>query len=445
MKLNLIPLIIISLVFNTVSVRADQPLDPGQAGPAADDNVLEKAIDDALSVEKAPAKFRTATPQQAVAAVNPTPSASPAAGLQATDTSKPAPKLRQKPAKMMRMAEDKPKVEMVDKKAAPKSHKITKEEADYLKKVDGAGTPSEQELAANKNKSPAYVPAPVEAQEVKHEGFLVERDSSKVIRKRMSFLDALNVKVCYSAGLSIILDEDIQTELQRVIIDDKIFFDAIDFDNHRGVFVKLKQPIPEGKYWESSVRLVRKDNDKTYLVNLLGVPCPKSGVSPYPKTVYLKDKFPGISGKNSKLNTPEDTIIDMSDGLPRKNENKINVYDMIARSTSDWTIFGIQIQFPVDKLITPEKLLTIKVLDNLQMNELPARVEYIKVPSEKATESLGVPTARFKAVVNIDKQYFTEQRYLYFMFVDKDGGYYQYIRVDTLPYVLSLKERGFDI
>jgi hypothetical protein len=292
-----------------------------------------------------------------------------------------------------------------------------------------------------------YEPAPSEAQEVKHEGFVIERDSSKIIKKRMSYTDSLTVKMCEIGGLSVVLDDDIQTELQTAVIDDKVFFDAAIFDNHRGAYVRLNVPIPDGKQRESALRLVRKDNDKAYLINLIGVPCPKNGTSPYPKEIYIKDKMAGISGKTSKIMTPEDTVIELSDGLPRKSEadgNHITIYDMVARSTSDWTIFGIQVMRTDGKGFNPSDF-TIKMIDNLQVSQLPTKVDFLPVQSEKATNSLGVNTGRYKVIVNIDKQYMTENRYLYLMLENKKDGYYQYVRIDTLPYVMSLRKRGFDI
>jgi hypothetical protein len=323
---------------------------------------------------------------------------------------------------------------------------ITPEESDYLNSLNKKNVVKEKP-----HKDGIYVPAPVEPQEERHEGFVMERDSSKIVTKRVSYMDSINVKVCFSSGLSIVMDSDIKTEMQTGLLDDKTYFGAKDFENHRGVYVHLIQPVPDGFYWESAVRIIRKDNDKTYLVNLTGVPCPHDSLDPYPKVIYLKDKLPSISGQNTKLMTPEDTIIQLSQGLPRKNNNKITVRDMIARSTSDWTIFSIQLQLPAGAEFNPKKLPVIKVLNNLQMDEVPVKVEFLPLQSEKETrlknEELGtadVHIVRFKVLVNIDKQYLTESRFLYFMFVDKESGSYEYVKFDSLPYMVSLRERGFD-
>lgn len=294
------------------------------------------------------------------------------------------------------------------------------------------------------SKKALYSPSPSEKQEEKHEGYVVERDSSRIIKKKVSINDVLTLKLCYSAGISLILDEDIQTELQRVILDDRTFFDALDFENHRGVYIKLKQPIPQGKFLESAIRLVRKDNDKEYLINLLGVSCQK-GLNPYPKVYYLQDKVPLIAGKMTRVMTPEDTIIELSNGYPRKNLNSLEVYDLVARSGSEWAVLGLQIKLGKGKTITTEEPFSFKVLDNLQISEIPAKVEYLPLQSKKASDSMKDSIARFRLVLNLNKQYYLENRYFYIMLIDQKEQYHQYLKVDTLPYIQSLRKRGFDI
>ena len=417
---------------------------------AHDDSVLEKAIDDALNVEtpSSETKKAVAVKKTDKEAAQPTVVSQPPTKQTLADVAAPstAPGITSLPAKKAKAE----KVQVITKQVS-KNHmlrKLTQEEAAYLQalemKKDAKSAREGSEVASVVKKSPrSYEPAPTETQEMKHEGFIVERDSSKIVKKRMSYSDALSVKVCFSAGLSLVLDDDIKTELQQVYIDDKIFFDSVSYENHRGVFVKLKTPVPDGKMWESAIRLTRKDNDKSYLVNLIGAPCPHSGTNPFPKVVYIQDKQPGIVGRNSKIMTPEDTIIELSGGLPRRNVNKIDVYDMVARSSSDWAVFGVQIQSNNGKF-NPENY-TIRMVDNLQIIQVPSKIDYLQLQSEKASQATGISTARYKILVNVDKSYFVENRYLHLMVIDKKSGYYQYVRIDTLPYILKLRERGFDI
>lgn len=321
---------------------------------------------------------------------------------------------------------------------------ITEEEAKMLQKLENDRAEKEENVSSlatdpSKKRKPIYVPAPVQGPN-SEAGFMIERDSGKIVTRTMSVNDALNVKICYNAGVTIALDHDIQDEFQRVILDESQFFSAQQFENNRGVFVALKKEIPPGKYWESAIRLVRKSDDKTYLVNLIGVSCP-GGLVPYPKVIYLREHF-GHIGSNNKVLTPEDTIIQMSKGMPRIQKNRIRVYDMVASSASNWLVFGIEVQYPENSKMTVPKMV---ILDSLQVNKLGSKLEYLPLPSKKATEIRGVPTLRFKLSVNVGKNYILRKRYLHLMYLDEEVGHYQYVRVDTLPYFLSLVRRGFEL
>lgn len=420
----------------------------GQADPSNGNNIIESAIDDAIMNDKnvetpaaQPKDLSKKTVQKQTVRSKEDTQVDPSNEYKPLVEAKKEVKKNIKSPSLEK--EEVVKIRLVTKQVkSRKNGKISKEESEYLASLDKKSEDKKEIDPASKYR--AYDPAPSESQETKHEGFVIERDSSKIIKKRMSYSDSLTVKMCEVSGLSVVLDDDIQTELQTALIDDKVFFNAQVFENHRGAFVVMTQPMPEGKQRESALRLVRKDNDKAYLINLIGVPCPKSGTSPYPKEIYIRDKSAGISGKSSKIMTPEDTIIELSDGLPRRNVNVVSVYDMIARSTSDWTVFGIQVKLPAGQSFRPEDF-TIKMIDNLQVAQLPTKVDLLPIQSEKASKSLGVETARYKVIVNIDKQYMVENRYLYLMLVDKKGGYYQYMRIDTLPRINELRKRGFDI
>lgn len=328
-----------------------------------------------------------------------------------------------------------------------RSDEPSKEE---LKKLDLISEdPSKTRVSGTKKQTKEdrkflYSPVDAESQLEKHDGFVVERDSSKIVKKKLAITDTLNIKLCYSAGVSVILDEDIQTEFQRIVLDDKMFFDALNYENNRGVYIRLKQPIDEGRFWESAIRLVRKDNDKEYVINLVGISCPK-GMNPFPKVYYLQDKYPLITGKNTKIQTPEDTIIELSKGYPRKNVVKAEVYDLIARSGSDWAVVGIQLELDSSETISSESPFAFKILDNLQISEIPTKIEHLPLQSKKASDSLGKSMARYKLTLNLNKQYFSENRYFYIMVINEKEEYHQYIKVDSLPYILSLRKRGFDI
>ena len=277
---------------------------------------------------------------------------------------------------------------------------------------------------------------------VKQNGFYVERDSQTIITKRVGPKDAITVKMCIAYGVTITLDESIDTELQRVILDDKIFFDAQEFENKRGVYVRLLKPIPEGQRWDSAIRLVRKSDDKGYIVNLQAVACPEGQID-FPKVVYLKEKFDVLSAQAKSVMTPEDMIIEVSQGLPRKNVHSVNVYDMVASPGSDWVVFGVEIQ--PDAPISKMDKIEFSALDSLQINKLSVKSEFLKLQSEKASELRGKRVHRFKVLMSIDKNYVLKNRYVHLVYVNKETGHYQYIQVDALQYFQSLKDRGFDL
>lgn len=287
-----------------------------------------------------------------------------------------------------------------------------------------------------------YRPAPV-VDQAEQNGYLIERDSTKIVNVKMSQSDTLNVKVCYSAGVSIALDDSLNGEsFQRVIIDDSDYFEAKEFDNKRGTHFRLKEPIQPGFYWESALRLTLESNDRVFLINLLGVPCP-DGPNPFPKVYYIGSYTEKLGGINTSVMTPEDTIIQASEGLPRKSQNVIRVYDMVTSAGSNYAVFGVEIQY--HKTVPEKEQLLMKVLDNYQTTVKKSNMVPLKLQSEKASENYGVPTLRFNLIVNIDKDYIINRRYIYLMVLSKATNHYQYQQIDLLPYFMSLKKRGFKL
>ena len=320
---------------------------------------------------------------------------------------------------------------------------ITKEEAEMLKNLEKKKISVEELVKKKKAKkvNKIYQPAPVVKDSLRT-GYLVERDSTKIQTVKMAHDDVLNIKMCFSAAVTIGLDENFQDELQRVVIDDNAYFEAVQFENNRGVLVRLKDKVAENSHWESALRLVTKSNDKTFLINLLGVSCPKKGANPFPKVYYIKEKY-GLLSPQSKVLTPEDTIIEASEGLPRKNKHGIRVYDMVASSNSNWVVFGVELQY--QEVNSDEAKVAMKMLDNFQVNQVPIKYDFLELQSQKASQFYGKPALRFKLSVNIDKDYVIKSRYVYLMVLDKTSGHYQYKMIDLLPYYTSLKRRGFNL
>ena len=346
--------------------------------------------------------------------------------------------------KLEKKQQEPQKTEQQAKKEEPPKPKgpkvISTKEAELLKSLKKKEEKQEAKKAEKRN--PIYIPAPVKSDKERSQGnWVIERDSSRILTKRIHTDDALTVKMCFNAGLNISLHKQVQGEFQRIIIDDKIYFDAADLENKRGAYIRLKKPVPQGKYWESALRLVTKKDDMTYLINLVGVPCP-SGLVPFPKVIYLLPKHAALAA-NSKVLTPEDTIIGVSKGLPRVQKNRIRLYDMVASSNAKWVVFGLEVQYLNNN--SGKTSPKVKILDSLQVNQIMSKLEYLPLHSKKATAMRKVSTVRFRLSVNIDKDYILNKRYMHLVFLDEAAGHYQYIRVDVLPYFLSLKKRGFQL
>lgn len=339
-----------------------------------------------------------------------------------------------------------------------KVFKLSKEESEMLKRRYKS-LKDRPDLADDKDtkkvNNPIYQPAPVhfeksspQNEDSVRKSIIMERDSQLILHKFISYKDTLTVKICFKNALTLTMDDTIDTTLSTVVTDDVQFIGAQVTENKRGAIVHLKQEVPSGQYWESAIRLVRKSDDKTYLINLLALPCPTDELIPFPRVIYLKDKdsYQKSIYKNSQVTTPEDNIINKSLGLPRIQKKRINFYDMVASSGSDWVVFGVEMQMPGN---TKEKIDLSKYkfvfLDNFQVNTVDSQIEYMPIPSEKITQMRGVSTFRFNAKVNINKEYIMNRRYLYFMLVDNEEKHYQYLKIDTLPYFRSLRSRGMEL
>lgn len=348
-------------------------------------------------------------------------------------------------------------LKMIEKQKINIEAQIQKTPAEVKNNVEvGVPTPSEGSAQVAPKKMPPlyqqknnsgsrkiYTPAPV-VNQAEQNGYLLERDSTKIVNVKMSQQDVLNVRVCISAGVSVSLDEESMAgeKFQRVIIDDNDYFEAKEFDNKRGVYFRLKQAIQPGFFWESALRLVSETNDKSFLVNLLGVPCP-DGPNPYPKVYYIGAYAEQVNGLNTSILTPEDLIIQASEGLPRISKNVIRVYDMVTSAGSPYAVFGVEVQY--HKSYPERDKLLMKVLDNHQTTIKESKMKPLKLQSEKATEFYGVPTLRFNLVVNIDKDYIINRRYIYLMVLSQATGHYQYQQIDLLPFLSSLKKRGYKL
>lgn len=343
-------------------------------------------------------------------------------------------------------SEDEPKKEVapkIDKKLESKmasafNRGLTRSETESV---------SERALIINETKGDEiYQPSPL-GESLKNQNFIVERDASSVVTYSVSVSDAITIRNCVADGVSIHLDESIKTNLQSAIISDDKYFSVKEFENKRGVFVRLTRPIKESEAWISALRLVRKDDDKVYLINLIGESCPEDGVLRFPKIVYLTERVNRNTRLDDKLKlsdneilTPEDTIIEFSKGYDRTDAYKIQVYDMVSSAGSGAASIGVELR----SLTLPEDG-EFQVLDFHQVTKVKTTSRYLELQSKKASTLRGIKVQRWNLTVSLNKDYVLRRGYIYLMYVNNKKKNYEYVMVDLRKYLRSLKEREFDL
>lgn len=290
-----------------------------------------------------------------------------------------------------------------------------------------------------------YTPSPV-GQGVTRPGFAVNRDSTSIVTYPVSVYDAVNIYTCVADGVGINLDESIKSKFQDVFTGDDKYFTYRVQNNRRGVFVRLKRPVPEGGSWVSSLRLYRDEDDKAYIINLIGVPCP-ADILRFPKQVYLTEKINRAARLDDKLKladnevlTPEDTIIAASNGFDSTDIYKIQVYDMVASSGAKAITLGVELDS-----LTDQDDGEFKVLDYHQITQIKTEFRYLDLQSKKASGIRGKKVQRFNLTVRVDKDYILGRKYIYLMYINKKKKNYEYVRIDLAQYMKSLKDRGFDL
>lgn len=323
-----------------------------------------------------------------------------------------------------------------------KTIKLSKEDMKLLEDYQNKSKPNKK-VQKKKGKYKIYKPAPVVRNTIEERGFIIERDSMKIEKLKISTNDVVDILVCKTNPIHIAFDQNYDEVIQNTLLDgNQVDFETKTFDNNRGVYVRLKEAVPRGKIKESALRLVLKSNDKALMFNLVGIPCNAEGLNKYPKTYYISEKKTRID-RDNQIFTAEDMIIQMSEGYKRVNR-PISLRDMNTSANSDWVVFGLQINVPKE-LESDKYLYDIKVLDNLQVNTIPEKTEYLPLHSKKFTKQKGMVTLRYKLSVNVGKKYLLNDRYIHLMILDKKRKEYVYELVDLEPYYQSLIQRGWKL
>lgn len=302
----------------------------------------------------------------------------------------------------------------------------------------------ESQKPKNEQKSghPVYVPAPVVDNIIDQKGYMIERDSNKIINLKIKPNDFVNILICNSNPVHIAFDKDYNELIQTPILDGNTQdFEALPFENYKGVYVRLKEPV-SGSIKQSNLRLILKSNDKALMFKLIGIPCPSKGLNPYPTTYYISEKESSISA-NSKVYAPEDFILIASEGYKRKNMN-ISLRDMFASAHSDWAVFSLQLKIPAGMEQNNYKY-EFKILDSFQISLIQSKTEYLQGVSEDVTSATNMTTLRYKLSVMINKKYMIDNKYIWLMVLDHNKKEYIYELVDLEPYYKSLIDRGVNL
>nr|BFD64831.1 hypothetical protein BdHM001_35120 [Bdellovibrio sp. HM001] len=303
------------------------------------------------------------------------------------------------------------------------------------------------EKEAKPNKKLKYSPSPT-GKGLKRPGIHVERDSANIVSITVGVEDAVTLQMCIAHGVSIHFDESIKSNIQRVNADDDKYFRFEKYDNNRGVYVRLVKEIPSGGMWESALRLIRKDDDKAYLVNLVGVPCPE-GLIRFPKVVYLKNRMIRTDRLDDRLKlsdneilTPQDTIIMMSKGYKETNEFNASVYDMVASGGASVVSMGVELETGLS-----HDDFEFKVLDYFQVHQIKTTSRYLDLQSQVITNlsKEGKKYKRFNLTVSVNKDYILRKRYLWLMVLNHKTKSYEYRIIDLIEYFKDLKDREFEL
>jgi hypothetical protein len=311
-----------------------------------------------------------------------------------------------------------------------------------------------------------YEPAPKVGQDFENKGYQVDRDSDLISEESISTGDILNIRFCRNSPVQFNLDKNFKDKMQEAIVDNTDDFEAKPFLNKTSVYVKFKERPGKNQVFETTLRMIMESDDSTYVIKLFGEACPSRGASDYPVVYKLKKtSSKSLTFDDNNLMTPEDKILTLSKGLPRKNGyNLIQFRDMQTSSNSDVFVFSLEIQYrdyPDYVNVKGKSVLNkpqepiVYVLDNLQMNLKKNKLSYLSGATEailkykekrEEIKSNGMKNLeRYSFYVNISKKWMRKSRYIYVMLIFPETKHYEYVMIDLYEYFKSLKERELKI
>lgn len=274
----------------------------------------------------------------------------------------------------------------------------------------------------------------------------VYRDDNQIVTINMSTNDVVDANICAQSPIRILLGNTITDKISEALADDKASIDSMVLDDKRSAFVMMKKEmLKENRVYRTRVRIIRKSDNRSYIINLNAQACPASGRFGFPSEIIIEEKPVANPNENMKISTPEDLILEITNGFPRKNhENQIEVYGGAMSAGSDYIMiaFNVKIGNTTRSKLYPQ----FYVLDSLQSRivEMQAPI-YLEQQSRAVSERVGHPIMRFKMFLNINKKYIVERDSIYLVMIENGENYYQKIRIPTSELREKLINRGSDL
>lgn len=292
------------------------------------------------------------------------------------------------------------------------------------------------------DKKRTYVPT-YEKKRSYNENFKILRDDKRIMTLQMNVDDVVKTTVCFNSPLRVVLGASTGDKISQAIVDDRIFSDPEVSKDERSVYVVMKQPIKkQDEVWKTGLRVIRQSDSRAYFFAIEMIACPPEEMD-LPTEIVVNRKET-VTKMNDQLLAPEDFITELSFGFPRKNkENILDVYDGIVLAGSEWQVLSISV-----KIGNPNKTrlgADIVFLDSLQIRELESSFKYIPISSKKVTDDTNVSTLRFTASVKVNKRYVMERNYIYMMFIDHEGKYYQYAKIPLKDLFEKKNYEGYEL
>lgn len=288
----------------------------------------------------------------------------------------------------------------------------------------------------------------IKKQTIKKPGFEILRDSSSSVEVTMSPMDEIRVETCFEAGgVTFFLQgkrgdlADKGDTIQDAPIGDTAFWGKQIYTNKKAVHVKLEKPVKEG-FWETHMQIIRASDDLSYVVKLIGLPCP-NGLTNFPRSVYIRPK--DMSIEPEKMLTAEQAIVESTYGFDRENLDAVEIGKMVTTSGAAYVSLDLTV---IPKMsIEKNSDIEIVVLDNFGINKLKSDNVYLKEYSKKAIRVLKKQVMKYALKVYVDKNYILDSRFINVIYINKKTQTYQMLyKVDLLKRFQELKvKEGYDI